>query len=102
MLASHNAIFLRGQFTETDDQHEDGCGQTSCVGYVAHGDHSNEEEEESDVVEVALNTEHIVEVAPVADVIPADVDYVDLQTTYAEIFMQTLPMACKKYQVKQV
>ena len=54
-------------------------GQTICVvcDCIGHGEDSNEEEE-SEVVEVALNTEAIVEVAPITDVILADVDHVNL------------------------
>ena len=52
---------------------------------VAHGEDSNEEEE-SEVVEIALNSEHIV---PVGDIIFADVHDVNLpvQPIYEETFM---------------
>ena len=62
------------------------------------------EKEESKVVEVAPDTELVDEVASVADIIPADVDHVNLlvQPTYEETFMQTLPMPSTKCQVKPI
>ena len=42
-----------------------------------HREDSNEEDK-SEVVEVALNPEPIVEVAPIADVKPADIEHVSL------------------------
>ena len=54
----------------------------------AHGEDSNEEEE-SEVFEDQPNTELIVEVAPVEDVITAEVDHVNrpVQLTYEETLM---------------
>ena len=54
------------------------------------------------IVKVVLSTERIVEVAPVAEVIPIDSDHVNLpvQATYEETFMQTFPMPRTKRQVK--
>ena len=98
-------VFLEDQIMETDDQHESVRGQISCVGYdcVAHGKDSNEEEE-SEFVEVAPNTEPYFEVPLVADDITAIVDHVNLpiQLTYEETFMQTLPMPGINRQVKLV
>ena len=31
MIVSFDAVFLDDRFMESDDWHEDGCGQTSCV-----------------------------------------------------------------------
>ena len=50
-------LFFKDPFMETDDRHEVGRGQTSCVGCdcLAHGKSSNEEEE-SEIVKVAPNS----------------------------------------------
>ena len=81
-------------------KHESEHGQNSCVGCdcAIYGEDSNEEEE-SEVVEVAPNTEPVVEVAPVADVIPSDVEHVNLiiEPSYEETFKQTLRMLCTEY-----
>ena len=80
MLVSHDAVFLENQFMKTDDQHKD--GQTNYVGHdsIIHGENSLEELE-FEVAEVALNTEPKIEVGPVTDIIPADVDHVNLFCT---------------------
>ena len=83
------------------DENVASCGHTSCVDCDCI---DLNEKEESEVVEVASNTEPVDEVASVADVIPTDVDYVSLlvQPTYEETFMQTLPMSGRKCQVKPI
>ena len=77
----------------------------SCVACdcIIHGEASLEEEE-SVVVEVALNIKTIDVAASIADVIPADVDHINqpVQPTYEEISMQRLPMAGSKHQVKAI
>ena len=104
MLVSHDIVFLEEQFRETDDQHEGGHGQTICMGCdcIAHREDWNDEE--SKVVKVTVNTEPIVEVVPVADVIPAYIDHVSLpiQPTCEETSTQTLLIPGSKCQVKQI
>ena len=88
MRVSHDAVFLEDQFMETDDRHEGGSGQSSCVGCdcVGYGEDSNVEEE-SKIGELAPKTESIIEVYSVADIISVDVEHINLpvQPTYEEI-----------------
>ena len=105
MRVSHDAVFLEDQFMETDDRHEGGRGQTSCVGCdcVGYGEDSNVEEE-SKIGELAPKTESIIEVYSVAVIISVAVNHINLpgQPTYKEIFLQILPIPVTKRQVKSV
>lgn len=104
MFVSRDAVFLEDQFMETGDRHEDGHGRTSCVGCDCVAQEENSSEEFFESAEIAPDTEPNVEVAPVAEIIPTDVDNGNLpvQPTYEETFMQSLPMPGTKRQVKPV
>ena len=93
---------MGNQFIKIDDRHDVGQDQTSCVGCdcVTHGEDLKEEEES----ELAPKIEPIIMAASVADVIPVNVDHVNIpvQPTSEERFLQTLFMPATKRQLKLV
>ena len=89
---------------ETDDRHEGERVQTTCIGCdcIAHEVDSNEKEESEVIEKLHQILNQLLTISPVANVILADVDHVNLhvQPAYEEIFMQTFPLPDTMCQVK--